>query len=41
MKGGFMPFSELTDEQKHDVKENFLVRLADKDMFIRQMKEFA
>lgn len=40
MKGGFMPFSELTDEQKHDVKENFLVRLADKDMFIRQMKEW-
>ena len=35
-----MPFSELTDEQKHDVKENFLIRLADKDMFIKQMKEW-
>ncbi len=35
-----MKFSELTDEQKHDVKENFLISLADKDMFIRQMKEW-
>lgn len=35
-----MPFSELSEEQKHDAKENFLIRLADKDMFIRQMKEY-
>ena len=35
-----MTFGELSEEQKHDVKENFLVRLADKGMFIRQMKEW-
>jgi uncharacterized short protein YbdD (DUF466 family) len=35
-----MTFSELSEEQKHDVKENFLISLADKDMFIRQMKEW-
>jgi hypothetical protein len=35
-----MFFSELTPEQKHDVKENFLISLADKGMFIRQMKEW-
>lgn len=35
-----MSFDELTDEQKLQAKQNFLVRLADKDMFIKTMKQW-
>ena len=35
-----MSFDELTEEQKLQAKQNFLVRLADKDMFIKTMKEW-
>lgn len=35
-----MSFDELTEEQKLQVKQNYLVRLADKDMFVKTMKEW-
>lgn len=35
-----MSFDELTEEQKLQVKQNYLVRLADKDMFIKTMKQW-
>lgn len=35
-----MLFDELTDEQKLQVKQDYLVRLADKDMFIKTMKQW-
>jgi len=35
-----MSFDELTEEQKLQVKQDYLVRLADKDMFVKTMKEW-
>ena len=34
-----MSFDELTEEQKLQVKQDYLVRLADMDMFVKTMKE--
>ena len=35
-----MTFDELSYEQKLQAKQNYLVRLADKDMFIKTMKQW-
>lgn len=35
-----MSFDELTEDQKLQVKQDYLVRLADKDMFVKTMKEW-
>lgn len=35
-----MSFDELTEDQKLQAKQDYLVRLADKDMFIKTMKQW-
>jgi hypothetical protein len=37
---GMMSFDELTEEQKLQVKQNYLVRLADMGMFVKTMKKW-